>query len=427
MTENRKPRLTSLLQPLLAKLTLLLIHNWRECFELSSLCSLTKLVPPNSAPFAPLLELQPSVTGDDSVHCVREQMWQMWASAPVSQAASPVQLNFTRNYWHWCLCTIKGADIYELLWKPEWARTFRPCDRLLTFRAGKTHWISCAPSAPHHTTGGYLFINWRKMSAQNIFYRLNTICFKSTEGPLRKANELELALSWIWWPKLLIFAWATGNLLSECCLERQRNVFGPLRNEPTVILEYWYLGILPQNPWCGFSARSGLSYGDLLPLKSSQYGCKLQEDIPGLYAFIARLSAQTEAVPRRPLIRVSKFGAPYPSREDVSECKKLFPKHGAVGNSPAGVRGGALPGIPHHAAASRVLHGPFLWRCQNHPRGCSWTCRVHRVEREKQADRVQLMLSRSTNADIGIHSIVQKCVIVALYIVFLLYVSIFFF
>lgn len=44
------------------------------------------------------------------------------------------------------------------------------------------------------------------MNAQNIFYRLNTICFKSTEGPLRKANELELALSWIWWPKLLIFA-----------------------------------------------------------------------------------------------------------------------------------------------------------------------------------------------------------------------------
>lgn len=37
------------------------------------------------------------------------------------------------------------------------------------------------------------------------------------------------------------------------------------------------------------------------------------------------------------------------------------------------------------------------------------------------------MLSRSTNADIGIHRIVQKCVIVALYVVFLLYGPIFFF
>lgn len=37
MTEERQPHLTSLVQPLLAQLTLLLIHNWRECVELSSL------------------------------------------------------------------------------------------------------------------------------------------------------------------------------------------------------------------------------------------------------------------------------------------------------------------------------------------------------------------------------------------------------
>lgn len=53
---------------------------------------------------------------------------------------------------------------------------------------------------------------------------------------------------------------------------------------------------------------------------------------------------------------------------------------------------------------------------------------MHRVEGEKQADRgVQLLLSRSTNADIGMRRIVQKCVIVALYVVFLLYGPIFFF
>lgn len=140
--------------------------------------------------------------------------------------------------------------------------------------------------------------------------------------------------------------------------------------------------------------------------KSAAYRNIYQDCMRSLRAFQRKRKLFRDS----PLIRVSKFGAPYPSREDVSECKKLLPKHGAVGNSTAGVRGGALPGIPHHAAASRVLHGPFLWRCQNHPRGCSWTWRVHRVEREKQADRgVQLMLSRSTNADIGIHSIVQVC------------------